>query len=164
LKHRVSWFESRSPHLYRNALVVQWQNTAMPRPRLGSDSRSAQVLFQQRFGSGNSVAECRSSKPVTWVRFPPIASNASVAQWSEHRTRNAAVAGSTPACGCSRSYARVAQPAEHAHGKGEAVGSKPTSCLGMTNGSVAQRPEQGSHKPKIVGSNPTASHRDSGIV
>ena len=51
------------------APVVQRQNAALPRPKPGFDSRSAHVLWR----SGNSVAEFRSSKPGTRVRFPPAA-------------------------------------------------------------------------------------------
>ena len=48
-------------------------------------------------------AECRSSKPQTWVRLPLTAlmrsRNAVVAQWAEQSSRKRPVAGSIPARG-----------------------------------------------------------------
>ena len=62
---------SRKMSLDVAPVVHRLENAALPWRRGGFDSRSAHVR-DGRSRSGNSIGRCRSSKPETRVRFPPL--------------------------------------------------------------------------------------------
>ena len=65
-----------------------------------------------------------------WVRPPPNACIATIAQLVEHLTCNEVVVGSIPTCGSD--YASIAQLAEHVTLNHQVLGSIPSGCITLT--------------------------------